>query len=40
MFGILSIPLYIIFFPNSDPIAFEPRLIPALNRVEPRPFPD
>ena len=38
--GILSIPLFIIFFPNSDPIAFDPRSNPALIRFDPSPFPD
>ena len=39
MFGILSIPLLIIFLPISDPIAFEPKLIPAFNKFCPIPLP-
>ena len=40
MLGMLSIPLFINFFPNSEPIAFEPRSGPALIRFEAIPFPD
>ena len=40
MLGMLSIPLFINFFPNSEPIAFDPRSNPALIRFEPSPFPD
>ena len=39
MFGILSIPLLIIFLPISDPIAFEPKLIPAFKKFCPIPLP-
>ena len=40
MFGMLSIPLFINFFPNSESIAFDPRSSPVLIRFEPSPFPD
>ena len=40
IFGILSIRLFINFFPNSDPKAFDPRSNPAFTRLEPSPCPD
>ena len=40
MLGMLSIPLFINFFPNSEPKAFDPRSNPALIRFEPSPFPN
>ena len=36
----LPIPSFINFFPNLDPIAFDPRSNPVLIRFEPSPFPD
>ena len=40
MFGMLSIPLFVNFFPNSLPIAFDARSNPALIRFDPSPFTD
>ena len=40
MLGILSIPLFIYFFPNSEPKAVDPRSNPAFTRLEPSPCPD
>ena len=40
MFGMLSIPLFIIFFPNPKPKAFVPSSIPAFARFEASPLPD
>ena len=40
IFGMLSILFFIIFFPNSDPITFDPRSNPALIRFDPSHFPD
>ena len=39
IFGMLSIPLLIIFLPMSEPIALEPKLSPVLSRSEPIPLP-
>ena len=38
--GILSIPLFINFFPNLELKAFVPRSKPALTRFDPSPFPN
>ena len=40
MLGILSIVLFIIFFPNSEPKDFVPSSIPVFARFEASPFPD
>ena len=37
MFGILSIPLFIIFLPISDPNTFEPSFKPVLKNSDPSP---
>ena len=40
IFGILSIVLFIISLPISDPKSFVPRSIPLFAKVEPSHFPD
>ena len=40
MFGILSIPLFIIFYPNSEPKAFDPGSSPVFARFGDNPLPD
>ena len=39
IFGILSMPLFISFLPDSEPNAFAPRSNPAFTKFEPSPIP-